>query len=174
MKNIIILLAALLTAHTLSCCKKEDPKPEPDPNVADHMTAIINGEEWEANCEPSWPGLGCRKVNCQYYVDTKGFEIIAGGDFLTIAFSKNSGGGIDTGANTLPFRRKVIICSQPKCGEISKIFDMDTTFLNQLFILGIDDDDKIIEGEFNFRAVSEDKTDTILIESGYFRTNYRP
>jgi len=101
----IILLVALLTAHTLSCCKKDDPKPEPDPNGADHMTTIINGQEWEANCEPSWPGLGCRKVNCKYYEDTKEFSLSNGGGSYSVSFSRSStSGGVVLGENKLPFR----------------------------------------------------------------------
>ncbi len=170
-------LLLLLTFSLFISCTKEEPKPDPPkPNEADTMHALINGEEWSAYCESSWPGFGCIKVKCQYYNDTGGFQIGAGGPpGYVIAFSKTGGqGGVHLGTNVLPYRSEVLICNASICtGESScRRFDLDSTYLNILEILDINIELRIIEGKFEYRAVNQECSDTILVTDGYFRTNY--
>ena len=172
-------LTLLLTLCLFFSCTKEEPEPiPPKPNEADTMRALINGEEWSAYCESSWPGLGCTKVDCHYYDDSKGFEIAAGGPpGYSVIFSKSGGSeGVKLGINELPFRRGVIICNTTGClGNSScRRFDMDSTYFNVLEILEINKESKIIEGKFELQAINSECSDTILVTDGYFRTNYRP
>ena len=172
MKQILFILGII----TFLSCTKEEPEPKPlKPNEADTMRALINGEEWSAYCESSWPGLGCTKVNCQYYPDDKGFEISAAGPpgYVVIVSKSGGTGGVKLGINKLPFRRGPIICNTSSCKSTCRRFDIDTTFFNVLEILEIDSTIKIIEGRFNFRVINEECSDTILVSDGYFRTNYR-
>ncbi len=172
MKQILFILSII----TILGCSKEEPEPTPPkPNEADTMRALINGEEWSAYCGSSIPGLGCTKVNCQYYDDTKGISIGAGGKTHGISFSKNSGGGGELGTNILPYRRVVVRCAPKYCkGSTCLQYELDTTYLNVLEILEINIEYKIIEGKFEFRAVNQECADTILVTDGYFRANYRP
>ncbi len=47
-------------------------------------------------------------------------------------------------------------------------FDLDTNYNNTLFITDIDTTNKIITGQFEFKAISWDKIDTILVTDGEF------
>ncbi len=114
-------------------------------------------------------------MECQYYDDNKGFEIGAAGKTHSIKFAKISGGGIQIGINELTYQRSVIICAPSYCPSLScRIYELDTTYLNILDINVIEKENKIIEGNFKFRAVNHECSDTILVTDGYFRTNYRP
>ena len=171
MKQLLFILSII----TFLSCTKAEPDPEPPkPNEADTMRALINGEEWSAYCESSWPGLGCTKVTCRYYDDTKGFEISTAGGHYSMNFAKSGGqGGIQLGINELPFKRTVIICHAPNCLDSKcRTFEMDTTNINTVDITDINKEYRIIEGTFEFRVVNKECSDTIIVTEGYFRTNY--
>lgn len=175
MKQILFILSII----TFLSCTKEEPEPTPPkPNEADTMRALINGEEWSAYCGSSIPGLGCTKVNCQYYPDTKSFELIAAGgesNYLIFVGRGSNWGGIKVGKNALHERGAHVQCSNDAClNENCRKYELDTTQYNFLDIISIDLNLKIIEGEFKFSAINYDCNDTIIVTDGYFRTNYRP
>lgn len=171
----IMYTLIMILLVTISC-KKEPDDPIPNPSYFDDMSATINGQTWKASCTPSWPGMGCTKVDCQYYEDTKGFEISAGGNnTYGVRFSKNGGGGIIIGENILPKQTSNLTCAIINCvNDQCRQYNLDTSFINVLRIIQIDKSTKLIEGSFNLRVVNSQCNDTIMIENGYFKTIYRP
>lgn len=49
-----------------------------------------------------------------------------------------------------------------------KIYYIDSTYNNNLYITDIDSTNKIITGQFEFRAMTEDGQDTVLVTDGEF------
>ncbi|MBP7273646.1 MAG: hypothetical protein KA974_07380, partial [Saprospiraceae bacterium] len=77
---LLCIVAVLLIQPS---CMKEDP---PNPHEDYVMTCKINGQAWEAYCEGNIL-FGCNPVDCQFYPDTRGFEIWGGNGNVGIRFS---------------------------------------------------------------------------------------
>ena len=159
---LLCILALLLIQPS---CKKEDP---PNPHEDYVMTCKVNGQAWEAYCEGNIL-FGCNPVDCQFYPDTRGFEIWGGNGNVGIRFSILN---IIIGNNNIQYQYSAVL--DPRLPGNCAYFNIDTTYQNNMAtIIQIDTVTKKIEGGFTFRAINE-CNDTVLITDGYFNTKYRP
>ena len=159
-------LAAILILTAASCTKEE-------PRHRDIVTATINGNPWKAGCKES-PPFGCSAADLQYYTDTGGFEFAA------------SNAERDTGIRVSLFEVFVpgvykmrnneqcgIIVKEDPCGRQGHYIDENDP--QEIEIVRIDNEKKIIEGRFHF--IGKDTnclSDPVHITNGYFKVKYRP
>lgn len=162
----ILWLAAILILTAASCTKEE-------PKHRDVVTATINGKPWKAGCKES-PPFGCSVADLQYYVDTGGFSLratnIEGDTGITIVLLNVD----QIGSYKIPDKQQCgIIVKEEPCGRRRHYIDSNDP--QEVEILKIDQETKIIEGRFHY--IGRDtvcQSEPVHITNGYFKVKYRP
>lgn len=161
----IFLIVVLLITSILSCI---DDTPEDDPyafrkKIHRHLRCKVNGKEWTYTNEtflapPNLTGAYSEKngnfsieVRHKNEYKSESMQIFVGRDLIE---------GDNIIETSYPFRHY-----RPRP---SKVFLLDTTYYNRLFIKEINTSGHYITGIFEYRAITEDKIDTILINDGEF------
>ena len=160
-----LLFVVLLITSILSCI---DDTPEDDSyafrkKIHRHFRCKVNGKEWTYTDEtflapPNITGAYSErngdfsiKVRHKNEYKDEYMQIFVGRDLIE---------GDNITEASYPF-----LHYRPKP---SKIFLLDTTYYNRLFIKEINTSGHYITGTFEYRAITEDKIDTILINDGEF------
>ena len=162
----IFLFVVLLITSILSCI---DDTSEDDPyafrkKIHRHLRCKVNGKEWTYTNEPF---LAPPNITGAYSERNGNFSIEVKhkneykNEYMIIYVGKD----LIEGDNSNKLNFFVFIHHIP---EPDKVFDIDTTYNNQLFIKEINTAGHYITGTFEYRAITEDKIDTILINDGEF------
>ena len=161
-----LLFVVLLITSILSCI---DDTPEKDPyafqkKIHRFFRCKVNGKEWTYTNEPY---LAPPNLTGAYSERNGDFSIEA-----THKYGNKSrymqiyvGKDLIEGDNSNKLNFFVFIHYKPRP---YKEFYIDTTFYNRLFIKEINTSGHYITGTFEYRAITEDKIDTILINDGEF------
>ena len=128
--------------------------------------------EWTPHCI-SDPLFGCDAVDCQYYKGSKTIEIISIRRYQDN--SVNQGMRLYKynsvlGENELQESIQDYTDYNNKSGCLT--YSIDSSYNRRLTILSIDTINFIVEGTFEFTAISECQ-DTVRITDGYFEIEYR-
>ncbi|MCO6485457.1 MAG: hypothetical protein J5I41_06725 [Saprospiraceae bacterium] len=166
-----IILLSLMLAALASCFKMKDTPPTPSWHKG-VFHCKVNGEEWKAQCV-SDPLFGCNAVDCQYYWDTKGFEISA----VNITYDKTTNNSLHFFARPAIIGTAEIIFLSREYKDWNKpsgcrFHDLDTTSMRRLTILEVDTVNFLIKGTFEFTAINNCQ-DTVRITDGFFHVNFR-
>ena len=150
-------------------CVKEEPKPDSIPYY-DMFRCKINGELYTPYCEGNilW---GCNPIDCQYYKDTKSFEIAVNNTSKMISISMYKY-GIELGDNQLQNGQMFNQNLEGNC----KYYAFDSLQANNLIINYIDTINQMIQGNFEItltHGFTGCNKDTIYITEGYFNVPYR-
>ncbi len=161
-----LFLGILLTSAS---CKKNNEEPK-HKNI---VTATINGNPWKAGCKES-PPFGCNIGDFQYYPNTGGFELAASN------IEKDS--SIAIFLNSVHISGSYRILNKIACATFDKgdLCGWQRHYINEsdpqeIEIINIDNENKIIEGRFNF--IGRDTlcgSEPVHITNGYFKMKYRP
>ena len=176
--NYILYIAfPFLLILFLTKCKDEGVKPNncEATGICDVMTCKIDGTNWVADCNKD-AFFGCDPVSCIYSKELDQLGI-NGGSFVepTIGI----GFLTDSSISELGFHRllymAVLYCSHCDPKNIDKDpYYLDTMYLagKQIEILKFDTIQRVIEANFNYRAIEYTSLDTVYITDGYFKLTY--
>ncbi len=164
-----ILYLILPLALFFTFCNKENS----DDKHQNVVTANINGKPWKAGCKES-PPFGCGIGDLQYYTNTGNLELGAS-DTLGYANIRIRISELFTHGN---YKMR----DQTQCGiidkgepcEITRHY-IDENDPQEIEIINIDKENKIIEGKFLF--IGRDTnclSEPVYITNGYFKMKYRP
>ena len=172
MKKTLFFLLTFILLCSSKC--KEDPLPDPNPNPnteepTDEISCLINGVEWKTG-----PPFLLSNPNTEVVIQKKGDEYELG---ITAKKRDNSGKGrffSFGGIYNYPLVKTLKIEDAFYTENIiaGKDYKVDNFYKNEITVLKIDTLKKTIKGEFNFRAISNQK-DTLLITKGKFNCNYQ-
>jgi len=178
-----ILFAILYISITiLSCSKEEIYKKDPysnDKRRHKFFRCKVNGEEWTWNPANLWnsqaiayytdtyqPGDtltdGRFDIRMANYPDKSKYESIHIFVINNLKEGENNLNNIYASHNYYHYR----VFSEYK--PHSKYYYLDSNYYNSLYIMDIDSINYIITGQFEFRAVTGDAQDTVLVTDGEF------
>ncbi len=168
-KTLIVGIVFLGIVTSSSSCNKE----KKEAKHRDVVTATINGQSWKAECEES-PPFGCIIADLQYYPETGAFEL------ATSNISRDTGLQVvlreifDQGIYRINDNLQCgIIVKDDFCGRQGHFIDEKDP--QEIEIIRIDNENKIIEGRFHF--IGHDTkcgSEPVYVTNGYFKVRYRP
>lgn len=165
-KITLFLIAIILTTAILSCEKNKLEKHyEKDKELHTFFRCKVNGQEWHSDHH------GYRST-ISYYTDTYAPQLdIAGGLEAKIQYTHDDKDeyiyiyirrDLEEGDNLIDNRISYIY------RKFKTVYYLDTNNYNNLFITDIDSTNKVITGEFEFRAMTDDGLDTVYVTDGEF------
>jgi len=181
-----ILFAILYISITiLSCSKEEIYKKDPyskDKRLHKFFRCKVNGEEWTWNPANLWnsqfieyytdtyqPGDtltdGRFVLDMANYPDKSKFESI----YILVPNELKEGENIIVNRDYDDWHGKYFYVSAFDVYKpYSKYYYLDSNYYNSLYIMDIDSINYIITGQFEFRAITGDAQDTVLVTDGEF------
>jgi hypothetical protein len=168
-KILILLISSILL---LPSCEDEFQQCLDNPDC-EYFRCKVNGEDWSTNCESDFLSP-CSAIDVQYYKSSGGLESIANNQLENQNIRLNvKNPKLKLGDNRLflnDFIKTQFV--DGKQASDCKLFPLDTTMSNNLFITAIDTINFRIEGTFYFTG--KNSCDEIRkITDGVFRVTYR-
>ena len=158
-----------------------DQTPVPTPNIPDLPRATqegkytigcyINGKPWVP--KPYISIGGSRYLEVTYDTSRANFFALSSNNYIRdsvndyLRFYVNNA---SIGNNNILFFPEGIF--RGGASSKYKVFILDTTKLNFLKLNKINTNDRIISGQFQFTAITDDRHDTIIITDGRFDTKF--